>query len=136
MAIDFTTPLGQVRLLIADVDEGNEVLTDPMLEGYLLLTGDNVRLAAAQALDAIAVSETLVSKVMTTLDVTTNGAVVANALRAAATELRRQVSEGLDGGGDFDIANIVVDKHTAVEQLIGSFEREGSGWWPYYLGEF
>lgn len=139
MAIDFTTPLGQVRLLIADVDEGNETLTDSMINAFIaLIPSGDVRLAAAQALDTIATSEVLVLKVMQTLDVTTDGAKVAAALHAQAVELRRQVTEGVDGGGDFDIADIVVDKHTAVERLIHELERNSSTglWWPDGLGEF
>jgi hypothetical protein len=72
---------------------------------------------------------------MTTLDVTTDGASLARVLQSRAAQLRQQVADGLDGGGDFDIANIVVDRHTALEQLTGSFERESAvGWWPYGVG--
>lgn len=128
MAIDYSTPLGQVRLLIADTDEGNEILTDSMITGFLgLAPSANVRLAAAEALDAIAISEALVLKVMTTLDVTTDGAALARVLQGRATQLRQQVADGVDGGGDFDIADLVLDKHTRVERLFHELERDGSG---------
>lgn len=123
MTIDYTGAAGQVRLLIADVDETKFVFDDDQLAAFLSLNLNNVRLAAAQALDVIATSETLVAKVMTTLDVTTDGAKVAEALRAQATELRRQVSEGVDGGGDFDIAEMVVDPFTARQRIFDEFLR-------------
>lgn len=133
MAIDFTSPLGQVRLLIADVDEGSEVLTDSMINGFLgLAPNGDVRLAAADALDTIAISEALVLKVMTTLDVTTDGAALARVLREKATALRAQVADGLDGGGDFEIADLVLDGHTARERLLHELERNSSsGAWPF-----
>lgn len=138
MAIDYTAPLGQVRLLISDTDETNLVLTDQMVNGFLgLAPGGNVRLAAADALDAIAISEVLVLKVMTTLDVQTDGASLARVLQGRAAQLRQQVADGVDGGGDFDIADIVVDIHTARERLIHEVERESStGLWPFELGIF
>lgn len=138
MAIDYTAPLGQVRLLISDTDETNLVLTDQMVNGFLgLAPNGNVRLAAADALDAIAISEVLVLKVMTTLDVRTDGAALARVLQGRAAQLRQQVADGVDGGGDFDIADIVVDKHTARERLIHEVERESStGLWPFELGIF
>lgn len=133
VSIDYSTPLGQVRLLIADTDETNEVLTDSMIAGFLgLAPSANVRLAAAEALDAIAISEALVLKVMTTLDVTTDGASLARVLQGRAAQLRQQVADGVDGGGDFDIADVVVDGHTAAERLFHELERNAGGaGWPF-----
>lgn len=131
MAIDFTSPLGQVRLLSTDIDEQNPVLEDDALLGLLALEQDNVRLAAAQALDIVASSETLVLKKLQTLDVTTDGPAVAVSLRNHAATLRKQVSDGFDGGGDFDVADMVVDVHTLRERIIHEFERDSaSGLWP------
>lgn len=90
MAIDYSTTIGQVRLIIADVDEDELILDDAMIQGYLTLNGDNVRRAAADALDAIASSEALVSKVIRTQDLATDGAKVADALRKHADRLRAQ----------------------------------------------
>ncbi len=92
MAFDFTSTRGQVRLLISDVDEANLVLSDDMLDGFLRLhTGkpSAIRRAAAYALDAIATSEALVSKVIrTAAGASTDGTKVADALRKHAVELR------------------------------------------------
>ncbi len=94
MTVEYTSPKGQVRLLIADIDESDLVLTDAMIDGYLALhTGSpsQIRRAAADALDAIATSEALVSKVVRTADGrTTDGAKVADALRKHAVALRAE----------------------------------------------
>lgn len=102
MAIDFTTPTGRVRLLIADVDETNLVLTDDMITGYLgMHTGaGQARRAAADALDAIATSEALISKVIRTQDVATDGAKVADVLRRQAAALRTQADDEDDSADD------------------------------------
>lgn len=102
MPLDYTSPVGQVRLLIADVGDGAaQTLADDQVQGYLTLNGDNVRRAAADALDAIASSEALVSKVIRSQDLTTDGAKVADALRAHADRLRAQADADDPDGGDF-----------------------------------
>lgn len=98
---EYDTPAGKVRLLIADVDQTRPVLTDEQVTGYLALhdadassaTPWQVRRAAADALDAIATSEALVSKVIKTQDVSTDGAKVADALRKQAASLRAQADQ-------------------------------------------
>jgi hypothetical protein len=105
MAIDYSTDVGRVRLLIPDTDEQNALLIDPQIEAFLSMEG-SVKLAAAAALDVIASSEVLVSKVIKTQDISTDGAKVAAELRARATELRRQVDEGV---GDDSVGFDVVD---------------------------
>lgn len=81
----------QVRLLMADVGD-HQYLTDAQITSYLQLDDENVRLAAADALDAIATSEVLVSKVIRTQDLQTDGAKVADALRKHADRLREQAN--------------------------------------------
>lgn len=102
MPIDYTSPVGKVRLLISDVDENNLVLTDDMINGYLdMHSGEGrVRRAAADALDAIATSEALISKVIRTQDVSTDGAKVADALRKQAATLRAQADAEDDAASD------------------------------------
>lgn len=89
MTIDYTQPTGQIRLLIADVDD-DPLIDDEQLAGYLALNDDSVRRAAADALDAIADSETLVSKKIRTQDLQTDGPATATSLRAHAARLRAQ----------------------------------------------
>lgn len=102
MAIDYTTALGRVRLLTADVDETSPVLDDAQVSGFLALHGITdptvadaplweVKRAAADALSTIATSEALIGKVIRTeAGVSTDGAKLAAELRAQAQVLRAQ----------------------------------------------
>lgn len=104
MAIDFTTPIGQVRLQIADLDETAFLLSDEHLTGYLSMNADSVLRAAADALDAVATSETLLGKKIRTQDLSTDGPAVATDLRKKAAELRARAAaeEAIASGtGDF-----------------------------------
>jgi hypothetical protein len=85
-----------VRLLITDTDPANRVFSTKQIAQFLRLNSDNTRRAAAQALDVIAANEALVSKVIRTQDLSTDGAKVADTLRKQATELRRQADAGED----------------------------------------
>lgn len=95
--IDYATPVGKVRLLIADTNPSALILETDQVEGYLVMNGagktvatlSQVRRAAADAMDAIATSEALVGKVMRTADgTTTDGAKLADSLRKQAATLR------------------------------------------------
>lgn len=100
MAIDYTTAAGRVRLLLNDVDETTLVFSDAEITAFLALEGDNVKRAAAQAIDTNADNEVLASKVLRSQDFSTDGAKVADALRKRATALREQADreEGDDAG--------------------------------------
>lgn len=95
-----------VRLLIADTSAANRLFSTKQIAQFLRLNGANVRRAAAQALDVMASNEAMVSKVIKTQDLSTDGAKVADALRKQAAELRRQADDGEDGSDDsgFEIA--------------------------------
>jgi hypothetical protein len=101
-----TTSVRRVRLLIADTNPANRLFRVDQIQDFLDLEGSNVKLAAATALETIARSEVLISKVITTQDLATDGAKVGTELRASAAELRRQVEtgEGSDDSG-FDIVD-------------------------------
>lgn len=106
MPIDYTTPAGQVRLLIPDTDEANQLLTGEQVDAFLAIEGGIVKRAAAAALETIASNEALVSKVIRTQDLQTDGAKVGAELRARAAELRRQVDEDDPAtGGGLDIVD-------------------------------
>jgi hypothetical protein len=102
---DPTTEIGQVRLLASDVDEDNLLFTDTQVTAFLTMeTG--VKRAAAAALEVIATSEVLVSKVIRTQDLATDGAKLSAELRARAKTLREQADvddDNADDGG-FEIA--------------------------------
>jgi hypothetical protein len=114
--LDPSTDVGQVRLLIADVDEGSPLFTDAQIAAFLSMNGGKVRRGAAQALDVIAGSEVLVSKKIRTQDLATDGPAVAKELRAMASELRRQEdnAEGDDEASGFEIAEFT-PYHTPPE---------------------
>lgn len=88
MAVDYTTPLGQVRLLTADLDDSAPLIADAVLLGYLTLQDGNVHRAAADALDAMSTSEVLLSKKIRSQDLQTDGPAVAAELRKQAVALR------------------------------------------------
>ncbi|MER2142189.1 MAG: hypothetical protein ABS888_00230 [Eubacteriales bacterium] len=92
MAVDYNSPLGQVRLLIADLGTP-PLLDDETLQGYLVLEGQNVLRTAATALDAMATSDILISRKIRTQDLQTDGPAVAAALRAQAQALRIRADE-------------------------------------------
>jgi hypothetical protein len=85
---DPTTVVGKIRLLISDTDPDNPAFTDTQITAFYTISGSNVRLGAAAALDALAASEVLISKAIKTLDLETNGPAVAAELRNQAKTLR------------------------------------------------
>ena len=101
---DVTTPRGQVRLLLSDVDAATAVFQDAEIDAFLALEGDSVKLAAAQAIDANATNEALASKVIKDHQLSTDGAKVADAMRKHAQALRDQVA-GYDDAGVFEIVD-------------------------------
>lgn len=96
--VDPTTDIGMVRLLATDLDEVSPLFSDAQVQALITLEHGRIRRAAAQALDTIASSEALISKVIRTLDLQTDGAKVAAELRARARGLREQDDEDDDEG--------------------------------------
>lgn len=111
--LDPTTPVGQLRLLISDSqlrkDPGDPSLpaeyyfSDAYLEGFLAMNGGNLKLAAADALLALASNESMVSKKIRKENLQTDGPAVTNALRLVAQDYRtqgkadREVEDAADG---------------------------------------
>jgi hypothetical protein len=99
---DYDTDIGTVRALIPDVErvdftgEGvpTYMFSDAHLRALLRLYASRpseagrIKRAAADAISAVANSEALISKVIKTEDLQTDGAKVANALLAGARQLR------------------------------------------------
>lgn len=92
---DLDTEAGKVRLLITDTDIENAIFNDDEIDTFLSLTAyesDNeIRLAAAMALETIASSEVLVQKKIWLMDLKTDGPACSKELRARAKDLREQV---------------------------------------------
>ncbi|MGI5233846.1 hypothetical protein [Actinoallomurus sp. CA-142502] len=127
MPIDYTTPAGQVRVLIPDTDEDNQLFDDPQIDAFLAIEGGIVKRATAAALEAAASNTALVAKVITTQDLATDGAKVSDALLKRAAELRRQVDEDdPDTAGGLDIVDFI-DPFT--RPLWGHELTEPERWW-------
>lgn len=99
-----------VRLYIADLGTGDEqLLSDDQLNALVTANAGALRLAAADALEAIAASEVLVSKKIRTQDLSTDGPAVSAELRALAKQHRALHQEGIDAEDDgfFDVVDTI-----------------------------
>jgi hypothetical protein len=121
---DPATPVGQVRLLINDTDVTDPVFSTTDLQAFLVLEGDVVKLAAAQALDVIADDEALTSKAIRTQDLQTDGAKVADSLRKRAAALRAQVTADVDAE-DYGFELVAFDRYACPPEL-----TEHPHFWP------
>lgn len=121
-----TTDLGKVRMLIPDRVEENAVFLDDELQAYLDMNDSNVRRAAAEALETIASDEAMTLKVLTTLDISTNGASTSDALLRRATLLRQQAEDADAGeeGGMFDYAEMTPNAFTRRERVLNQAQRD------------
>lgn len=84
------TDIEKMRVLIPDneqIFDGNYLFTDAELTTYVEIAGGSILRAASYAVLAIANSEAMISKVIKTQDLSTNGAAVADALRLTAKQL-------------------------------------------------
>ncbi|MDN5640724.1 MAG: hypothetical protein L0I17_08135 [Actinomycetia bacterium] len=96
---EWETPVGQVRLLIADTDPDRQLLDDQQIAGCLAIAGQDVKRGAARALRVIAASEVLVSRKISTQDLSTDGPAVAAELRAQAEALEAEATRDDTLGG-------------------------------------
>lgn len=97
---DYSTAIGQVRLLIPDVEQLanladptaaiSYIFNDSQIQAFLSLYANSVKRAAAQAKLVLATSEALINKVIRTADYTTDGAKLGAELRAQAADLRAE----------------------------------------------
>ncbi len=100
---DYSTAIGQVRLLIPDVEQLDNLadpsasaaylFNDSQIQAFLTLYSNNVKRAAAQAKLVLATSEALINKVIRTADYTTDGAKLGAELRAQAAELKAEADK-------------------------------------------
>ena len=99
--------INAVRLIIGDPDGDTALLSEEQIGSLLELNGEAIRLAAADALDAIAASEVLVSKKIRTQTLSTDGPAVSAELRALAAQQRalHAATVGEDDVGVFDVVD-------------------------------
>lgn len=111
--IDFSSPVGQVRVLIPDLrkledlrdlrNEPRYLFADEEIEALLVVNGGNVKLAAADACDAIGMDKALQLLVLKTDDKQTDGAKLLSAIVARARQLRAQAREDEENNLYFDV---------------------------------
>lgn len=123
----YTASVYQVKLLIPDRDLDNELFGHREIEAFLSLEHDNVKRAAALALETIASDQVLMLKMVKTQDMSLDGPAVGKALLTRATILRVQADtdEAAESGGAFDWAETVYDDFTRRERLEAEVLRGG-----------
>ncbi len=104
---DFTTAVGQVRVLLGDTDPTNVsggfgeymFFSDEELDALLGMYDDNVKLTAARCFETIAASQALLLKSWSSDDLAVNGDRIAKELRELAKQLRSEAlaEENADG---------------------------------------
>jgi len=120
------TDIEKMRVLIPDnepIYDGNYMFDDTDLETYLDAAGGNALRAAGYAIMAIATSEALISKVIKTQDLSTNGATVAEALRKNAERLFDRADKE-DDAKDAFYFNIVDNGYPWPRPELTEFARE------------
>lgn len=100
---DYSTAIGQVRLLIPDVEQLENtqnlsatpeyLFNDAQIQAFVSLYAGNVKRAAAQAKLVLATSEALINKVISTYDFKTDGAKLGAELREQAKMLMAEADK-------------------------------------------
>lgn len=124
---DLSTDVGKVRLLIMDNQSTGYLFEDAELSAFLTFESSNVKRGAALALETMASNDAYVLKMITLLDLTTNGPAVSRELRARAADLRSQAlfDESRDNGGAFDIAEMPDTSFQIRERYRKEYLRTG-----------
>lgn len=111
--IDYTSPIGQVRVLIPDLrkledlrdlrNEPRYLFTDDEILAFLAVNNGNVKRAAADACDTIGMDKALQLLVLKTDDKQTDGAKLLDAIVKRARILREQAKEDDENNLSFDV---------------------------------
>ena len=111
--IDYTSPIGQVRVLIPDLrkledlrdlrNEPRYLFTDDEILAFLAVNNGNVKRAAADACDVIGMDKALQLLVLKTDDKQTDGAKLLDAIVKRAKTLREQAKEDDENNLSFDV---------------------------------
>lgn len=111
--IDFSSPVGQVRVLIPDLrkledlrdlrNDPRYLFADEEIEALLAVNSGNVKLAAADACDAIGMDKALQLLVLKTDDKQTDGAKLLAAIVGRARQLRASAREDEVNNLCFDV---------------------------------
>lgn len=111
--IDYTSSVGQVRVLIPDLrkledlrdlrNEPRYLFTDDEILAFLAVNNGSVKRAAADACDAIGMDKALQLLVLKTDDKQTDGAKLLDAIVKRARALREQAREDDENNLSFDV---------------------------------
>lgn len=116
---DPSTDIGMVRLRVSDTDASRRIMDDEEYTAFLSMAGGSVVLAAAMALETIAVNEVLCLKVVNLMGaIVTDAASAAKQLLAQAKTLRAEYASMGDGGSGF----------ISIELVNGQDMREEKFW--------
>lgn len=123
--IDPNTDVGLIRLRIYDRDVSNQIFDDQTIEAvFNNLERTSVKRTAAFFLETIATQEALILKVMKNLQLTTDGAKLADSLMKQAQALRTQADIDDSANSDgFDWAEQVFDVWGEKERLLNEILR-------------
>lgn len=123
---DPSTDIGKVRLRVSDTDTTRRVMDDEDYQAFLDMAGGSVVLAAAMALETIAVNEVLCLKVVNLMGaIVTDAASAAKQLLAQAKTLRGEYAQLGDGGAGFISIEMVDGPEAREEKLLKVWESEG-----------
>lgn len=100
------------------------MFSDAEVDAFLALSGDSVFRASATALRSIAANEVQVLKVITNLDLKTDGKSVAEALNGLAKSLDERADDEESGEG-FEIAEMITTPEQRAEHYRNEFLRTG-----------
>ena len=121
------TDIQKMRALIPDneqIFDGDYLFSDNDLSAYLEVANNSVLRAASYAVLAIATSEAIISKIIKTQDLSTNGAAVADALRLTAKQLADRADKEDDLAGEFYLNFVDYGYGTTRPELTEW------NWWP------
>lgn len=123
--IDYTSPVGQVRVLIPDLrkledlrdlrNEPRYLFTDDEILAFLAVNNGNVKRAAADACDAIGMDKALQLLVLKTDDKQTDGAKLLDAIVKRAKTLREQAKEDDENNLSF---NVIMPSYEPVDWVV------------------
>ena len=114
MPVAFNTNVGRVRLLIPDIEERSDprdlrqppslLFADEQIQAFLDINNGNVKRAAADAVRVIATTQSLLLKVLSTDDKSTDGAKLGAELRAQSKRLMDEADSDDKRNLGFDVA--------------------------------
>jgi len=122
---DFTLPVNLVRLLIADLDDTNQVFNDEAIQAMLDVHNGIGKLAAADLLMVMAINEVLVQKRIKIGDLSTDGPSEAIQLRQLSKKYRDEALADDEIG--FDWAEMVLTPAQEIESRVrdGAYNEFG-----------